>query len=500
MQRPRPRSLLLPARALLHPLWIASLAVLVVNDHFLKGAGLAPGWLTGKLSDLAGYLLFPMLLAALLRVRTRRGAAFAHLASVALLLALELSPALCALLHRTLGVRLWADPTDLVALASIALSWRLLVPVAEAPIGVPRLLARSLGAVGALASIATSQNPPPDTSPPTPRPQPQTSQMFLWNQTTKDLQVRVSAPRPGVTFDCQDALRWPERALPADLFHVVRHVTVVRSGRIALDSFATQKECNALLLSAEAASDTVITWRADSLPSLDIASGFVANDQGVRLQDQKGIRVFAVPDNVISGESRPDLPPATGIDACAPPLPGSEPDWSEPLPSVGPWKITGLVAGADGCDEVALANQGGQPGPRFFACSTLPGGLPFKVGELLSFKRPQSGATGAILESAATTVALVRRATTGTFVDGACEAQRRSCGVARAARVRLATPAGQTNPLAAGDLQTLGAGGLSVFVHAARVERTIVADVNCDAASTLGNVASYVWVQTKEMK
>ena len=43
-----------PSRALLHPLWLGSLALLVLNDHVLKGAGLLPGVLTGKLSDFAG--------------------------------------------------------------------------------------------------------------------------------------------------------------------------------------------------------------------------------------------------------------------------------------------------------------------------------------------------------------------------------------------------------------------------------------------------------------
>ena len=36
---------------------MVSLGVLVANDHFLKGSGLLPGWLTGKLSDLAGLVV-----------------------------------------------------------------------------------------------------------------------------------------------------------------------------------------------------------------------------------------------------------------------------------------------------------------------------------------------------------------------------------------------------------------------------------------------------------
>jgi len=44
------------------------LAVLALNDHVLKGADVLPGWLTGKLSDFAGLLFFPLLLQAGLEI------------------------------------------------------------------------------------------------------------------------------------------------------------------------------------------------------------------------------------------------------------------------------------------------------------------------------------------------------------------------------------------------------------------------------------------------
>ena len=49
-----------PGDALLHPVAIAAIAVLVLNDHFLKSA--APGLITGKLSDFAGLTFFPLFL------------------------------------------------------------------------------------------------------------------------------------------------------------------------------------------------------------------------------------------------------------------------------------------------------------------------------------------------------------------------------------------------------------------------------------------------------
>lgn len=46
-----------------HPVTVLALVVLVLNDHVLKAA--QPGWLTGKLSDVAGLVLAPPLVAAL---------------------------------------------------------------------------------------------------------------------------------------------------------------------------------------------------------------------------------------------------------------------------------------------------------------------------------------------------------------------------------------------------------------------------------------------------
>jgi hypothetical protein len=65
----------------LHPAALASLAVLVVNDHVLKAA--APGWVTGKLSDVAGLVFLPFLLVALADVLRRRGTSGVRTATLA---------------------------------------------------------------------------------------------------------------------------------------------------------------------------------------------------------------------------------------------------------------------------------------------------------------------------------------------------------------------------------------------------------------------------------
>ncbi|MDP6933021.1 MAG: hypothetical protein QGG40_08885, partial [Myxococcota bacterium] len=47
-----------PAEGLLHPAPLLALVVLVVNDHW--GKGHLPAVLSGKLSDFAGLLFFPL--------------------------------------------------------------------------------------------------------------------------------------------------------------------------------------------------------------------------------------------------------------------------------------------------------------------------------------------------------------------------------------------------------------------------------------------------------
>jgi hypothetical protein len=56
----------IPGDALLHPAALLSIAVLVVNDHVLKAAW--PGLVTGKLSDFAGMVFFPLLMVAVMEL------------------------------------------------------------------------------------------------------------------------------------------------------------------------------------------------------------------------------------------------------------------------------------------------------------------------------------------------------------------------------------------------------------------------------------------------
>jgi hypothetical protein len=128
----------LPAGEFLHPLPLLAVLVLALNDHFLKGARLLPAALTGKLSDVAGLLFFPLLLTAGLDTvafgvarlgipldfslrRWKLAAAVA--ATAAAFVAVKLSPIAAGAAARALSLvfssRIVADPTDLLALPAL---------------------------------------------------------------------------------------------------------------------------------------------------------------------------------------------------------------------------------------------------------------------------------------------------------------------------------------------------------------------------------------------
>jgi hypothetical protein len=148
-----------PRSPLRSPLFWLALLVLVVNDHLLKGGGLVPGWLTGKLSDFAGLIVAPLAAAELCRGRLRGLRIAAASLVVAVFVATELhAPAARALEHAFgllgLGIRLWPDPTDLLALAVLPWTAKLLSPPrASRTLAAPDRFALALAC---LACVATS--------------------------------------------------------------------------------------------------------------------------------------------------------------------------------------------------------------------------------------------------------------------------------------------------------------------------------------------------------
>lgn len=146
--------------------FLVAVAVLVANDWVLKGAGVLPGWLTGKLSDVAGMVVAPVVLAALLAlaglpVRHARRAAVAVIGLG--FAAIKLSPAAAGLFDdavngvtRLLGLPIAAqtvpDRLDLLALPFLVVGSAL----AERLAPDPALRRSGALALGLLACAATS--------------------------------------------------------------------------------------------------------------------------------------------------------------------------------------------------------------------------------------------------------------------------------------------------------------------------------------------------------
>ena len=116
---------------LCHPVTLLALVVLVINDHVLKAA--FPGLVTGKLSDVAGLVLAPPLVAVLLTLVVprlpARAAALVGLVAVGAGFALVKSSGYAAEVASSAWTALAgpslvrADWTDLFALPALGLAW-----------------------------------------------------------------------------------------------------------------------------------------------------------------------------------------------------------------------------------------------------------------------------------------------------------------------------------------------------------------------------------------
>lgn len=153
-----------PLNAMLHPAWLVGLALLVFNDHFLKASELWPA-MSGKLSDFAGLLVAPVLLAAVLQVRTKRGLWLSAVAVGAVFGAINVSPAAAAawdtMVSGLVPYRTTVDPTDLIALVMLPVGVRLFTPLMQAELARSRVrrTAQAVMAIfGVMMCTATSMD------------------------------------------------------------------------------------------------------------------------------------------------------------------------------------------------------------------------------------------------------------------------------------------------------------------------------------------------------
>jgi hypothetical protein len=184
---------------LLHPLALLSVGLLVLNDHFLKAA--VPGPVTGKLSDGAGLLFFPLLLTSIFEIAAaillrqvpsrRLSVGGASVVTVVTFVAVKTTTIGAGVFGWSLGSAQWlaslgpltgrmaepaaviADPSDLIALPAVLAAWWIGTagfatrPRGRSPKAIQAVSARTYPTPRALlvmiaaglATVATSQAP-----------------------------------------------------------------------------------------------------------------------------------------------------------------------------------------------------------------------------------------------------------------------------------------------------------------------------------------------------
>ncbi|PCC73244.1 hypothetical protein SAMN02745121_03029 [Nannocystis exedens] len=387
-----------PARALRSPTWLFALAVLGVNDHLLKGAGLLPGALTGKLSDFAGMLVAPALLAALLGVTSRRGLLHCHIAVGLVFALINLSPACADAWSWLMGLvgfpwTITVDPTDLLALPALALGWRALVP-AMRPVAAQPASSVSLSrwptrpefgaaALGSLLCVATSDTDdggdrgdegPVDY-------QDFEGDVYLHNSHAEhDIVVRVRDLRPDVEIDCFNVQSKPGVLFSEALFGEGQTWSIPPGANAPAraDVGRVTRECYAVLLTSDTIAPTVLFWSAGDVPLEWIPGQHSAPGQYLA----GAVELTADDDGQaeIAGSQRPIVFPQRnpGENAYLPGDDAARVAWSDP-PS-GVHRITELELGSDGCAAFDLDDG---LLPRFYFCTPLTE-LPFAAGQYVS--------------------------------------------------------------------------------------------------------------------
>ena len=174
---------------LTRPAPLVAATVLAVNDHVLKGSGLLPGAVTGKLSDVAGLFVAPIAAVCVARgvaamtgrsLRRDGRVAMACVLAVALVFALLKSwPAFHGVIDGLWGTHV-LDPSDLWCLPMTALAWLWLRDREERNERAGNRVISGIAGIAVLAICAATSPAPPVPPPSVP----------MWSITaTKPLQL-----------------------------------------------------------------------------------------------------------------------------------------------------------------------------------------------------------------------------------------------------------------------------------------------------------------------
>jgi hypothetical protein len=356
-----------------HPLFLGALFVLVINDHLLKGSGLLPGALTGKISDFAGLIVAPWVLVALLGLSKKRAISRAHIAVGVVFAAINVS-ALAARTFEKLTALTpfpWAitvDPTDLLGLWALFVSFRILLPVHITPDARasrrPQQVAAQLlkGATFASALLACMATSPP--------PFPAQVPLHLANDTEQVVDVRVRMLKESVRFDCAFVAEAPARRLSRELFAPAQVFRLNENTAMALwEDF--NNSCTAFLVDGANLPPTLLFWEQDgSRHQFNAVSSELSEDAAVFIRGGSSGLSFSTHEANIGGL------PANRSDAsgCEIPDQGTSVDWSTPVPT-GNRILERVTSSPDGCHRLLFENSNAA---AFYMCTGSD--FPFEAG------------------------------------------------------------------------------------------------------------------------
>lgn len=295
-----------PSAAFAHPLFAIALFALVLNDHVLKGAGVAPAWITGKLSDVAGLIVAPAVLAWIARAKTPQGWTIAHACVAIGFSVLQLWPPLARAIEAgtaAIGVPayVWPDPTDLIALPALALSWIALGPRARS-----RMRAPLIGVFALIACTATSQSPPPRY--PYRPGGVMRADVFVRNARARDLTLKVQRVRDSVVLDCDHLADPPEEALHGGDFGEEQTWTLAQGDAVPLWDrlhHAPDRPCYAVRLETSGRA-WILTWRDGEPPVHDVTIGLPPSAPAEP-------DAVVIPETLDTPDASPRVPPGVNV-------------------------------------------------------------------------------------------------------------------------------------------------------------------------------------------
>lgn len=377
-------------RGLLRWPYVVALVALVLNDHVFKGSGWLPGWVTGKLSDVAGLFLAPAVLAALLQVETRRAVWGCAAATALVFSALELSPQFVAVWEtasQLLGVpwRVTMDATDLLTVPMVVPGvWCFRARRCTPPFGERALLATALVACAASSPVDdvrdTNQNAP-----------------VIVNSGAMALELRVHTLRSELQVDCGSIRAQAGSALPTSAFVVTRVDQLQPHGSSSLP--VAGAACSLVMLSVSGFPPKLVRWDGSRLDPMSVPATLSDAQLEAARQDERFVFVEVTEGELrfdSAGEWLVDFAPDYELAAECAPAPKALP-WTE-FPAYDAWlSVVRVEAQGDDCFSLVVEPK---PSPAPSAPSAVAPGastLPsYPSGASPSAPRPVSDSEEAL--------------------------------------------------------------------------------------------------------